>query len=886
MSLTSGSKLGAYEIVAPIGAGGMGEVFRAKDTRLNREVAIKVLPEAFAEDKDRLQRFRREAQLVASLNHPNVAAIYGLEEANGAVALALELVDGEDLQQRLARGPIPVDETLAIARQIAEGLEAAHERGVVHRDLKPANVKVTADGTVKILDFGLAKAMDADAASGDSGLSRSPTMSRHMTEAGMVLGTAAYMSPEQARGKAVDKRSDIWSFGVVLYEMLTGRRLFRGETVSDVLAAVLRQDVDLSHLPPETPTSVRRLLARCLEREAKRRLRDIGDARWELEDAREAASSAAPAAARRSPALLGAAVLAAAAASGLAAWFLKPAPAVPRQPLARASYPLGSRPGRAIPRRLLAISPDGRTIATVLGAVGTVSWLEVRGVDELKASRVVGSDGARSVFFSPDSRFLGFTTDTAIKKVSIDSRTVEAVADVGANMAAGPSGAAWGDDGLVYFGATDGIRSVPVSGGAARLAVPGTSLLFPCVLPGSRFLLLVRGQSYSAAPLQIVLRSLKDGKETVLTTGTSPLWVSGVLLFARADGVYAAPFVPEAGRLGREPILVVPQVAMMGDAGQYDVSRTGTLIELPGSMATEQPKLPRRVQANGEAPLSKSARQYSDPRISPDGQRIAFHLEDDANDIWTLDATRDVLTRLTFEPGEDETPAWSPDGRWIAWSGTRGDKRSILRRRADGSGGEEVLFTLQDHAHVTDWSPDGRSLVVDVFRTSQRTDIARLDLGEKPSLHPFLETPFDESSGRVSPDGRWLAYRSDESGRDEIYVQPFPDGGAKVQVSTGGGLQPVWSKDGRVLYFRSDPDVMAARMVTGSALAFEPPRPLFKDRFESPQGAAHTSYDVFADGSFLFLESAAPANAVSAGNAALIATFHWLENLDLSKAAR
>jgi hypothetical protein len=550
----------------------------------------------------------------------------------------------------------------------------------------------------------------------------------------------------------------------------------------------------------------------------------------------------------------------------------------------RTSYPMGPQTGLTIPRRRVAIAPDGRTLAMVVGWLGTGSHLEVRRVDELVPSRVAGSEGIQSVFFSPDSRFVGFTTVTAIKKVAVDSSEAALVAKIGTNLSSGPSGIAWGDDGLIYFGALDGIRAVPAAGGPSRLVVAGAELAHPRVLPGSRWLLYARQPATAFAPDgAVVLRSLEDGQETVLTVGTSPTCPSGdMLLVARAEGVFAAPLSLPGRRLTREPVLAVPGVALSGSAAQYDLSRTGTLVYQPGSVLNESPCLPQRVQATGlAAPLSKTVHEYSDPRVSPDGRRLALHLLEEGDDVWTFDVARDSLTRLTFEPGEDETPVWSPDGRWIAFAATRGAERRVIRRPADGSGAEEALWTLSDHAHVTDWSPDGRSLLVDVYRTKTSTDIVRLDLGEKPAPRPFLETPFDESSGRISPDGRWIAYRSNESGRDEIYLQPFPDGGGKVLISNGGGVQPVWSRDGRALYYRSDVDLMAARLGAAPAPAFQPPVAVFKDGFARPQGAAHTTYDVFPDGSFVFLEATSPPEGRAATGGSVIAAFHWLENLDL-----
>jgi eukaryotic-like serine/threonine-protein kinase len=887
MSLAVGDRVGPYEITAPLGAGGMGEVFRARDPRLGRDVAIKVLPAAFALETERVARFRREAQVLASLNHPGIAAIYGIEETDGVIALALELVDGEDLADRLRRGPIPVDEAIVLARQIADAMEAAHEKGIVHRDLKPANIKLSPNGQVKVLDFGLAKAYEGDTAAGSSpDLSNSPTLARTGTEAGLILGTAAYMSPEQARGKAVDKRADIWAFGVVLHEMLTGRRLFAGETVSDTLAAVLRQEIDLTALPPGTPSSVRRLLARCLERDPRRRLRDIGDARPELDSVEVVPTAAVAPAVRRgiSVPVAMAAMLAAALAAGAAAWVLRRPPEAARHALARASYPIGAPLGLTIQRRMLAISPDGRFVATVVGSQGVGSRVGIRGVDELVSRMIPGSEGVESVFFSPDSRWVGFCTDKAIKKIPVDSSEVVKVTEIAAaTLPGGPVCGSWAHDGQIYYGGLDGISAVPASGGSPRLVVPGQSLSHPHVLPDSRFILFGRGHPPNDFVVsgEVVLRAMDGSKERVLTTGSSPRYLhTGHLLVARQGGLFAAPLSLSEARLTNEPVMVVPQVAMLGSAAQYDVSETGTLVHIPGSAMRFPPSLVRRVQPTGtDAPLTQTPRVYSDPRISPDGRRLALHLEDQQDDVWTLEVGRDSLTRQTFDPAEDETPVFSPDGQWLAYSGfARGGKdRNVFRRRADGSGVEEVLWSLPEHAHVSDWSPDGKTLVVDVFGQAG-IDIVLLDLGAPPVPRPYRKTEFDESSGRISPDGRWLAYRSNESGRDEIYAQTFPVPGGKVQVSTGGGVQPVWARDGRALYFRAATDFMVARAAGGPSLSLLAPVALFRDHFARPQGAAHTTYDVFPDGTFVFLESIESADASSV-EPVLLSTFHWTEDL-------
>ncbi len=900
MTLAVGSRLGPYEVTGAIGVGGMGEVYSARDKKLNRDVAVKVLPAAFAQNEERVARFRREAQVVASLNHPNIASIYGLEESDDTIALVLELVPGEDLGQRLKRGAIPMGDAIAMARQIVAGIEAAHEKGIVHRDLKPANIKVTKEGLVKILDFGLAKAFESDqtAARGSAPVpepaearraepaeaSDSPTMTQH-TEAGVVLGTAGYMAPEQARGAPLDKRTDIWSFGVVLFEMLTGRRAFRGATPAETLAAVLRDTPAFDALPTNTPVSVRRLLSRCLERDPKLRLRDIGDARLELESTEGAAQRADFATGvRRSVLVMGALGLMAGAAlsAAIATWMLKPKPAGGAQPLTRASYPIGAAVRLTAQRRQIAISPDGRIIATVVG-----SGLSIRNVDELMATPVRGASQVVGLFFSPDGRSLGFTTDSTVSALPLDTREVRVVLGVRGGfraIASGTVGASWGDDGRIYYATAEGILSVSESGGDSRMEIRGSNLGHPQILAGSRDLLYTRGHSPSVPAVngEILLHSSAGGEDIVLTTGVSPQYLpSGHLLLVRGNSLMAAPMDLRSRRLTREPVTVAQDVAVLGSFAQYDVSNNGTLIYIPESVARNPASVLRRLDATGkDGPLHSAPREYSDPRVSPDGRFIALHLQDEQNDVWTLDIARDLLTRITFDPREDETPAWSPDGQWLAYSAyaRTGAGRAIFRRRADGGGDEEVLIKIEQHSHVTDWSPDGKTLVIEVLHPQRQGDLELLNLEPKPALRPYLETPFDESSGRVSPDGKWMAYRSDESGRNEVYVQSFPEPGHKMQVSTNGGVQPVWSRDGRALYYRAEGALMAARAKAGPTLDLQAPVQAFEDPYARPQSDGHTTYDVFPDGKFVFIKSQISKDATAA-DPALIAAFNWVQDL-------
>ena len=854
----------------------MGEVYRARDTKLGRDVALKILPDALASDPERLARFEREAKTLAALNHPHIAQIYGFEDR----ALAMELVDGEDLSQRIERGPVPIDEALAIARQIAEALEAAHDQGIIHRDLKPANIKVRADGTVKVLDFGLAKLSPAQGvAAGSGNVLNSPTITSPaaMTMGGMILGTAAYMSPEQARGKPVDKRADIWAFGVVLYEMLVGARLFQGSEVSDVLAAVLRQEPDWNALPPETPASVVRLLRRSLERDPRRRLRDVGDALLDLSESSSPVRAAIRVPRRSWEIVI--AVIAAAAIAGTAAWMLKPVPAAPDAPVLRVSYPLGAPLRLTSQRPQLAISPDGQYIATIAGCC-----VNLRRLDQLTSTVVEGSEQSLGVFFSPDSQWVGFWTSTAIKKSPVTGGGPSTIAEPGISIFGGPVGVTWADNGLLYYATLTGISSVPVNGGQEQLVLAGSQLAHPHALPDSRGLLLTRGATPAAAGAgaETILYRFDAGDPVRLTTGSNPhLTSNGDLLVARGSDIFAAPLDLANGRLTREAVAVAQQVAMFGGSSQFDVSRTGTLVYIPGAAGNNpRLKLARVTPVGASRTLSHPNREYSDPRVSPDGRHIALHLQDQQNDVWVAGTSGGALTRVTFRPLEEETPAWSPDGAWLAFSGWTdpSTSRQIWRRRVDGRGDEELLWSGTEHAHVTDWTADGKRIVFEAQNPKTRGDLHVLELGPPHRARVFLQTPFDETSGRVSPDGHWIAYRSTESGQSEIFVRPFPNGGGRVQVSTDGGIHPVWSRDGRYLYYRSPTEVMSVRVIPGATFAADASVSLFKDVYAQPQGDSHTTFDVLPGGEFLFLEPV-QADDMSSRNPVMIGVFNWFTEL-------
>ncbi len=868
-----GKTIAHYKVTAKLGAGGMGEVYRATDTKLGRDVALKVLPEAFAGDAQRMQRFQREAQVLASLNHSNIAAIYGLEESGTTRALAMELVEGPTLAERLARGALPLEEVLPIARQMCEALEYAHEKGIVHRDLKPANIKVTGDGQVKVLDFGLAKALQDDASSSD--ISNSPTLSVAMTRAGIILGTAAYMSPEQARGKPVDRRADIWSFGVVLYEMLVGRQLFGGETASDVLARVITQEPDWDALPPHTPRRLRELLRRCLHKEARSRLRDIGDARLEIEAeiaapgpvgvAPEVAASVSPLDVLRQPAVWIVAGLLAVAASVLT-WFFVPRAESPAGAAVRFDWSLPKDVTFSAwqARPIADISPDGSKIVFE-GVAGGVHRLFLRSLDKAEPIPLAGTEEASSPFISPDGQWVGFDSAGALKKIPLNGGAPIALTEVRTM-----GGASWGDDGRILFSSdlSQGLFTIDSAGGTPRpltqrLIEKGESgHVWPHVLPGSKaaiFTVELAGKSFDEARIELV--TLADGKRRVLIEGgTCARYIStGHIIFGRLGALHAAPFDLQKLEITGTPVPLGESVLIHPGTGatNFSVSRGGSLITVTGDTGWMRTMV--RVDRNGKTtPLLAEPRNYEAPRVSPDGKRIALYIHSSDDDVWMYDLERGALTRMTTS-SENQFPVWRPDGKGFVFTSSRAGPQNLFAESLDTDRPAELLVQSESDLTPHSLSPDGEWLAYSTSLGSGRSlnaDILVFSMRERKS-QVFLQTPFVETEPEFSPDGKWIAYTSNQSGRDQVYVQPFPGPGPRMQVSTEGGTVPRWARNGSELFFVQDDKLVAVPVQLGASPKLGKPAVLFGGL----QGyeTFHLFYDVFPNGKeFVMVRHANP----------------------------
>ena len=852
--LSIGTKLGPYEIGAPLGAGGMGEVYRARDTKLNREVAIKVLLPAVANDPDRLARFSREAQVLASLNHQNIAHIYGIEDADGVKALVLELVEGEDLAQRIARGPIPLDEALPIARQIADALEAAHEQGIIHRDLKPANIKARPDGTVKVLDFGLAKAMDP-AGGANANAMNSPTLSMHATQAGIILGTAAYMSPEQARGTTVDKRADIWAFGVVMFEMLTGRRVFEGETLSDTLASLLKTDPAWSLVPADVPPAIKHLIQRCLVKDPRQRIRDMGDVRLALDGANDPAP-APNRHTRRLPVWTLAGI--AAASLAVATYALWSRPTVVPRTSARLTIPLP--PGQEV-TSYPAITHDGRTVAYVTRQGTDDAQLYLRDMNALEGRAVAGSSGAKQPFFSPDGKWVAFFAQGLLQKAEVAGGAPIRIAE-----AAMSYGGTWNEDNTVIYVPSlgSGLLRIPASGGTPEsLTMPdgaakGYAHVFPQMLPGGRRVLFtIWGQTQGSAIL-----ALDSAQWEVVLPGTgwaaamfdAPRAATGRLLVVdQTAGIRSAPF--DAAHASHTSVETSVLSNVFYDVenearGWLAVSDNRTAVYAPGNPAHAS-----LVWVDREGKVESAGKDqdvYREATLSPDGiKAVVRH----GLDLWIHDLQRGTRSRLTPLNTSNLLPLWSRDGTRIIFASNRGGHWGIYAQPADGSRPAEALLTRPDDQYPRSILADGTVLYLEIGPKTGR-NLWTLSPDGKTSRLPFASSK--ESDAEFSPDvsggTRWVAYSSEESGRSEIYVQSYPAGTNRIPISSGGGVMPRWSHDGKELFYVTGDAIVSVGIAPNGS--FGAGRKLFDasnyfiNRFNQ-----FNSYDVSPDGTrFLMIQ--------------------------------
>jgi serine/threonine-protein kinase len=858
----------------------MGQVYRARDTKLNRDVALKILPEAFALDGDRIARFRREAQVLAALNHPHIAQIHGLEEATSTQFLVLELVDGESLDKRVARGRIPVDEALGIARQIAEALEAAHEKGIIHRDLKPANIALTRDGQVKVLDFGLAKATDnANGASLDAMNSPTITTPAMITGVGVILGTAAYMSPEQAKGRPADKRSDVWAFGCLVFEMLTRQRAFAGEDVSDTLASVLRGEPDWSALPAEA-THLTSVLKRCLEKDPKQRLRDIGDVKLLLETAPASQGVTQGASSRRVAWMWAAASLLLIAGGTIATILLSRGRTIPPrvtrfEVMTSQEEPFTTDTAGAN----VAISPDGSRIVYTASLGGT-AHLVVRQLDQLGVKPIAETDGATHPFFSPDGQQIGFATLNELKRVAVGGGPSRRVCRIPGLVFRGGT---WGpNDSIVFARGGDGLYRVPAAGGEPeRFAAPDrakkeANYVTPWFMPGGRAL--VYTVILQGGETRIMARTLDGGVTTTVVEGGfgAQYLPSGHLVYGQGDRVMAVPFDVSTLKATGSPLLLQEGVATKVENGVANVATAseGTGVYVSGRAATGFRHL-IWVDRGGTHVARITAQPLElprYPRLSPDGRRLALTIgPSNAGQIWVYDLAGSVQPlRLTFQD-HNLFPIWSPDGTRIVFMSLT-NSNQVLSIPADGSAMEpERLITHQNPDAPEDWSPDNAFIL---FREMRHLHLLHLADGK---IRPWLQTRFGEVDGRFSPHGgQWLAYTSDQSGTEEVWVRPFPGPGAPVRVSSGGGHEAVWSRDGKEIFYLNDPKILSARVVPGATFRVDPPQVLFeRGSYGSPIGGR--VYDVAPDGRFVMIENEPNHNTTPAS---IVVIRNWQETLE------
>ena len=901
MTLSAGSRIGSYEVISPIGEGGMGQVYRARDTKLDREVALKVLPPLFTNDPDRVARFEREAKVLASLNHPNIAHIYGFE----GTAIAMERAGGQGLDEIIRASPqgLPLEQALAIIRQVATALEAAHDQGIIHRDLKPANIKVSEDGMVKVLDFGLAKAFAADAESAASGVQNSPTLTARATQMGMILGTAAYMAPEQAKGRVVDRRADVWAFGVVLFEMLAGRRAFEGDDVSEVLAGVLKLEPEWIALPADLPPAVRRLLKRCLEKDPKRRLRDVAEGMLQLDEGL-AAGAATSSSIASAPAIAAAAIaprplwqraipvalavlVTAAATIGIDRW-RAPAPAARTPVRFTFDAPVANPFFVSGLQQDLAISADGKTVvyAAIDGTKPPDLW--TRRLDQLDPIPLRGAEAAITPFVSPDNAWVGFVDlndQNQLKKVSMFGGPSVPLTRAKNNI----YGATWTHDGSIVFGSPPGPLYIVGEGGGD--AVPLTkseneeSHLWPSEVPGTSVILFTTTTGTSVSTLgQLAAFDRATGRTVYFKLpGFHPRYLpSGHILYAVSDGsLRAVAFDVKTLAIVGNPVPVFDAVGTKGSgAAEFDVAPGGQVAYSSAGGAQSVARLIVWTDRAGKETVTGAPpRTYYYARLSPDGSQIALDIRDEKQDAWILDVKRENLSRLTDQAGANQYAIWEPNGQWVVYSGQAGSKTELLRKRADGTGKmEQITDTTKDRAapFPNAVTPDGKQVIFRISVDNTSNDLYIASIGGDRSAKKLLATSHDERNATLSPDGKWMAYESDLSGRYEIYVRPFPNvDDRQFTLSTAGGIKPLWSPaGGEVFYLSPDSKIMSVRVATTPAFSADKPVALF-DATSYYSGAVGRNYDVSADGKrFVMIKNPL---AVTGKAQPIVVVLDWLD---------
>jgi len=886
MALTPGTRLGPHEILSLIGAGGMGEVYKARDTRLERIVAIKVLPAHLADKPELRERFEREARTIANLNHPHICVLHDIGRQDSIDFLVMEYLEGETLAMRLMKGPLPLQQVLQYAIEIADALDKAHRNGVTHRDLKPGNIIITKSGT-KLLDFGLAKLKQA-AVPATMPVSQMPTLSQNPTIQGTLLGTLQYMAPEQVEGKNddIDGRTDIFAFGALVYEMATGKKAFAGKSQASLIGAIMNSEPPpIASVQPMTPPALDRLVRRCLAKERDERWQSAFDLWQEAKWIAEGGSQITPLATaqatgirtlgRRPLVLILGALLVGAVIAGIAVWTLRPVPPAPPLPVTRTviTLPPGDRLV-GLAQLAVALSPDGSQLAYVANR-GSTQQIYLRAMDAQEAKPVSGTEGAVSPFFSPDGQWLGFFAGGKLRKVSVNGGAALTLAD-GVNS----RGASWGSQGMIAYapGLNIALQQVPDAGGASkpltRLAKGDTAHRWPEFLPGGTAVLFSTGTFNSTS---VAVQSLGTDKPRILIPGTSPRYApSGHLIYAQGGNLMAAAFDPQRMEMTGSAVPVLEGVlrSLANGTTQYSISTKGSLVYIAGGAQSEQHRLVWVSRNGAEQPLAAPSRVYWHPRVSPDGHRVAVAVDDQERQVWLHDLSRGTMALLTFVGNFNSSSVWTPDGKRVAFTSNKEGPQNIFWQMSDGSGGLERLTTSDYSQYPYSWSPDGQLLAFAEVNPTTGYDIWLLRLSDRKA-QPFLRAPFDQAVPRFSPDGRWLAYVSNESGRYEVYVQPYPGPGGKWLISTEGGTEPVWNPNGRELFYRSGGKMMSVDIATQQGFAAGNPRLLFEGQYMTTAGTI-PNYDVSPDGQrFMMLKPNEQAQAATQINVVL----NWFEEL-------